>query len=75
MADGKRVITEISELLGYKGTEEPILNPIFKYDSRTQQHNRVGSIKSESLIEKMIMSGTAQEIIDRWCEEKVEVSA
>lgn len=68
MPSGKRVITEISELIGYKGNEEPILNQIFKYDTRKNVHQRVGSIKSESLIEKMIMSDTAPEVMKHWCE-------
>ncbi|WP_175537569.1 CpaF/VirB11 family protein, partial [Mycobacterium tuberculosis] len=30
LKNGVRTVTEISELLGYEGTEKPILNPIFK---------------------------------------------
>ena len=30
LKNGKRVITEIVEILGYKGAEEPIFQPIFQ---------------------------------------------
>jgi len=75
MPGGKRVITEISELIGFRGNEEPILNTIFKYDLRTQQFKAVNKIKSESMIEKLIMSGASQAVLERWCEGTIEVSA
>ncbi|MNC55922.1 hypothetical protein D3C75_1054880 [compost metagenome] len=63
-------MTELSELIGYRGTEEPVLNPIFKYDYSRKRHIRVGKIQSESLMEKIYLKDPTQEEVRRWCEGK-----
>ncbi|GGG06254.1 hypothetical protein GCM10010912_58580 [Paenibacillus albidus] len=70
LRSGVRVVTEISELIGYKGTEEPILNPIFKYDHRLKKQVKVGRIKSESLMEKVYLQEPGPEELRLWCEVK-----
>lgn len=70
LPNGARVVTELSELIGYRGTEEPVLNPIFKYDYSRKRHVRVGKIQSESLMEKIYLKDPAQEEVRRWCEGK-----
>src|SRR5690606_28862534 len=50
--EGKRIVTEIAELTGFRGTEEPILNTIFKFDFRTGQHIQVSKLKR--LKEKLV---------------------
>ncbi|MGG4108822.1 ATPase, T2SS/T4P/T4SS family [Paenibacillus lautus] len=70
MANGVRVVTEISELISFNGTEKPVLNPIFKYDFSKGKHKRVGSVKSKSWIEKMMMKGTNEEDMSRWCDKE-----
>lgn len=70
LPNGARVVTELSELIGYRGTEEPVLNPIFKYDYSRKRHVRVGKIQSESLMEKIYLKDPAQEDLRRWCEAK-----
>ncbi|ULO07139.1 CpaF family protein [Paenibacillus sp. 19GGS1-52] len=70
LSNGARVVTELSELVGYRGTEEPILNPIFKYDYSLKRHVRVGKIQSEALLEKIYLKDPAQEDLRRWCEVK-----
>jgi len=68
LKNGKRVITEIVEILGYKGAEEPIFQPIFKYDLKKEKHYRVGYI-SDSLAEKLRMQYLPEEKIRRWTKE------
>ncbi len=68
LKNGKRVITEIVEILGYKGAEEPIFQPIFKYDLKKEKHYRVGHI-SDSLAEKLRMQYLPEEKIRRWTKE------
>lgn len=68
LKNGKRVVTEISELLGYVGTETPILNPIFKYNNATQKHEQVGRIKSPDMIEKILLHEPDPRELDRWCD-------
>jgi len=68
LKNGKRVITEIVEILGYKGAEEPIFQPIFKYDLKKEKHYRVGHI-SASLAEKLRMQYLPEEKIRRWTKE------
>ncbi|WP_268626997.1 CpaF family protein [Paenibacillus alvei] len=70
LKNGVRVVTEISELLGYIGTKKPILNPIFKYDYKKQKHVKVGSIVSESLHEKIELNGCGEDEFYKWCEIK-----
>ncbi|MDD4146695.1 MAG: ATPase, T2SS/T4P/T4SS family [Clostridia bacterium] len=65
MKNGKRVITEIVEITGYQGAEEPIFQPIFKYNFKQEKHERVGHI-SASLAEKLRMQFLAEEKINRW---------
>ncbi|MNW32162.1 Twitching mobility protein [compost metagenome] len=67
LKSGVRVITEISELLGYQGAEKPILNPIFKYDYQSNTHQRVGSIKSGTMLEKIYFKEPVSSLIDHWC--------
>jgi pilus assembly protein CpaF len=68
MKNGKRVVTEIVEITGYKGAEEPIFQSIFKYDLKQQKHYRTGYI-SEALAEKLRMQFIPEEIIKRWSKE------
>lgn len=68
LKNGVRTITEIVELLGYEGTTQPILNPIFKYDSRTKKHVKVGKIISESLLDKIYLDEPSDQEIYRWCQ-------
>lgn len=75
MPNGVRVVTEISELISFRGTEEPVLNPIFKYDYATEKHKRVGDVKSEAWIEKMRMKGTPESVIKFWHGKGVAVLA
>ena len=64
--DGKRVITEIAELIGFKGENEPELNYIFRYNFTTGQHERVGGLKK--LIPKMRKTyRNKPEVLARWC--------
>lgn len=70
LKNGVRVVTEISELLGYKGVEEPILNPIFKYNYRTKQHERVGFIQSTSMLNKIEEKEVPESIIQKWCQKQ-----
>ncbi|WP_342436715.1 ATPase, T2SS/T4P/T4SS family [Paenibacillus sp. FSL L8-0436] len=70
LRSGVRVVTEICELIGYRGTEEPILNPIFKYDHHLKNQVKVGRIKSESLLEKIYLQEPGPEELRRWCEVK-----
>lgn len=67
LGNGKRVITEIAELLGYEGATKPIMNPIFVYDHVKQVHERVGNVRSEALIRKMKSAGIPNEEIFEWC--------
>lgn len=66
LKNGKRVVTEISELMGYVGTEKPILNPIFKYNNLTHKHEQVGKIKSSDMIEKILLHEPDQKELERW---------
>lgn len=68
LKNGKRVVTEISELLGYRGTEEPILNPLFRYNSRLKKHEKVGKITKKSLIEKILLTEPDEAELLRWCD-------
>ena len=61
---GKRVVTEISELLSFEGNH-PVLNTIFKYDYVSKIHKRVGFLKK--LSEKMKKKGVPVQIYERWC--------
>lgn len=70
LQSGVRVVTEICELLGYIGTEEPILNPIFKYDYKKKKHVRVGKIKSENMLEKIDLNEVDEETVSQWCHRK-----
>lgn len=70
LSNGARVVTELSELVGYRGTEEPVLNPLFKYDYSLKRHIRVGKIQSEALMEKIYLKDPGQEELRRWCEVK-----
>jgi len=63
--NGVRIVTEISELMGYKGAEEPLLNPIFKYNFSTNNHERVGGLIN--LKNKLLEKGAADSVIQRWC--------
>ncbi|NOU80772.1 hypothetical protein GC101_18070 [Paenibacillus sp. LMG 31459] len=65
---GVRVLMEISELIGYKGTEEPILNTIFKYNPVTQVFEHKNKIKSRSFLEKIISEEPPEKEFKRWCE-------
>jgi pilus assembly protein CpaF len=67
LKNGVRKITEIAELLRYEGTEEPILNTIFKYQSRTKRQVQVGKIISKTLLEKIYLAEPDDEDILRWC--------
>ncbi|MBA9086497.1 pilus assembly protein CpaF [Fontibacillus solani] len=67
LKNGRRVVTEISELIGYIGTEQPILNPLFKYDTRSKQHIKVGKITKPSLIEKILLNEPEEADLLRWC--------
>lgn len=65
--DGKRKITEVAELMDFRGENEPVLNTIFKYDYRSEKFERVGSLKK--LREKMESTYRHdKEVIARWCE-------
>lgn len=65
---GVRIVTEISELIGFEGAEKPILNPIFKYDFLQQKHVRVGNL--QKMIPKMIKRYRENpEVLVRWCGE------
>lgn len=75
LKNGVRTITEIAELIGYKGTEEPILNPLFKYNSRTRKHIQVGKIISESLLEKIFLEEPSDEELYHWCKVQEELIA
>jgi pilus assembly protein CpaF len=66
--NGKRVVTEICELLGYEGTERPILNTIFKYDSMKEVHKQAGKITKPSLLEKILLTQPDNTELHRWCE-------
>lgn len=50
--NGKRVITEFGELLGFESSTVPIINPLFIYDYEKEVHNRVGNITSEIILRK-----------------------
>jgi len=65
LKNGKRVITEIVEITGYRGAEEPIFQPIFKYDLKNEKHMKVGYI-SDVLAEKLRMQFVPEEKIRRW---------
>ncbi|MCY9542851.1 Flp pilus assembly complex ATPase component TadA [Paenibacillus alvei] len=67
LISGVRVVTDICEVVGMNGTD-PIMNPIFKYDYRTKVFNRVGSIKSEKMIEKLYQLEVPQDQIEKWCD-------
>jgi len=64
-----RTVTEISELLGYRG-DEPILNPIFIFDSQSKRHVKVGRIISETMIQKINRHEPTIEEQRRWCDVK-----
>ncbi|MNW44030.1 putative conjugal transfer protein [compost metagenome] len=70
LKSGRRVVTEISELLGYRGTEKPILHPLFKYDSTSKHHIKVGKITKPGLIEKILISEPKEADLIRWCDMK-----
>ena len=63
---GKRIVTEIAELIGFQGTEEPILNPIFTYDFSAGHHVLVGKLKK--LKKNLTKARVSEEILRRWCE-------
>ncbi|MDD2402081.1 MAG: ATPase, T2SS/T4P/T4SS family [Clostridia bacterium] len=65
LKNGKRVITEIVEITGYRGAEEPVFQPIFKYDLKNEKHMKVGYI-SDVLAEKLRMQFVPEEKIRRW---------
>lgn len=67
LKNGVRVVTEICELLGYRGTEEPILNPIFSYDALRKRHVRVGNISSEAMLKKIELQELPEEEVMKWC--------
>ena len=68
LPDGRRVITEIVEITGYKGAEEPLFQPIFRYDLKDNKHYRVGFI-SEHLANKLRLQFIPEEKIARWTRE------
>lgn len=68
LPSGIRVVTEIAELLGYQGTEVPVLNPIFQYDFLARKHIKVGQIKSLTLLKKFLLRESTQEELTRWCD-------
>ncbi|OMD10630.1 hypothetical protein BJP50_28355 [Paenibacillus odorifer] len=65
---GVRVLMEISELISYKGTEEPVLNTIFKYNPTTQVLEFKNKIKSTSFLEKIQSEEPDEKEYHRWCE-------
>lgn len=67
LRNGKRVIVEVAELIRFEGSENPVMNPIFKYDFAQKKHVRVGSIVSEKVIEKMAAYDIPAETIEFWC--------
>jgi pilus assembly protein CpaF len=70
LRNGKRVITEIVEITGYKGAEEPTFQPIFKYDLKAEKHYKVGYI-SDTLANKLRMQFIPEKMITRWTREVV----
>ncbi|RUT38682.1 CpaF family protein [Paenibacillus anaericanus] len=65
--NGVRVLTEVSELISFNGTE-PVLNPIFQYDFKNKVHVRVGGLKKLKI--KLQKKGIPAHIYDRWCAEE-----
>jgi pilus assembly protein CpaF len=65
LPNGKRVVTEIAEITGYKGAEEPLFQPIFKYDLKTGQHYRAGNISGQ-LADKLRLQFISEEKIRQW---------
>jgi pilus assembly protein CpaF len=65
--NGTRVVTDISELVDFEGTEKPVLNRIFKYNYLTNEHQRVGKVKK--LNEKILKKKLPQEWVNKWCTE------
>lgn len=63
---GKRVVFEISEIIGFEDAERPILNSIFKYNTDDRTFERVGSLKRFK--SKLKSRGASKELIARWCE-------
>jgi pilus assembly protein CpaF len=68
LQDGKRVITEIVEITGYKGAEEPLFQSIFRYDLKDKKHYKVGCI-SDNLATKLRLQYIPEEKITRWMKE------
>lgn len=67
MKDGRRVITKVAELIGYKGVEHAVLNTIFYYDERRKKHYQVGRLKSDRTRDR-ISNDWPEEVINRWCD-------
>lgn len=63
---GKRVVFEVAEMLGFEGTEKPLLHPIFRYDPTTRQFEQTG--KLQKLKRHLQAEGAPSDIISRWCE-------
>ncbi|QQZ58871.1 CpaF family protein [Paenibacillus sonchi] len=63
---GIRVVFEIAEILGFEGTEEPLINTIFTFDPNVKQFQQVGKLRK--LKNKLITEGAPVEVISRWCE-------
>lgn len=75
LRNGKRVIVEVSELMDFTETGIPVINPIFKYNFVTGRHDRVGSISSEKMMEKMEEYDMPVEDIKKWTEPVINQAA
>ncbi|NHN34889.1 ATPase, T2SS/T4P/T4SS family [Paenibacillus agricola] len=65
--DGVRVVTAISELMGFEGDNVPIMNRIFSYNFETREFQKVGKlIKLVPKMKKVYRNNP--EVIARWCE-------
>ncbi|ARR10737.1 ATPase, T2SS/T4P/T4SS family [Paenibacillus bovis] len=62
--NGKCVVTEFGELLGFTKDSTPIINPYFVYDYEKRIHQRVGNITSDTILRKFKRKGIKIEEIN-----------
>ncbi len=69
LQDGRRVITRVEELVGYKGVDDPEMNVIFTYNFKEDRHMQVGYLKTDKMRNKvnLFSHSLSEHDIKRWC--------
>lgn len=68
MSDGRRIVTDVMELIHYGGYKELEINTIFTYDMLTKKHEHWNRIRSAKVVEKLLAFEMPLEALEKWCD-------